>query len=174
MASGSAACPTCGVNDAAIRGQFLGRPPELSPLIDEVGLAPSLRVNRDRIETTVNQIQRTYPQIRPFVCLAQLPQEVSLQEYGFWLFNHSEDPYAVSADSRYFGLLLVLDPDRGEAAFTAGFALEHYLSDNELIDILESAVGYWEQGQWENGIDACFTSVLLSLSRGYQSLTARS
>lgn len=148
--AGAPECPACRLSFPKAAA-LLGAMPRLAPaLADTVhALRPA---ETSRIKRRIATLQRRFPQLVPQVVLHRFPADHPLPLYVFWLFNAGQ----FAGNSRRGGdnhaLLLVIDPDRGEAALMPGYGLEPLLSEEALDHLLELASPCWERGHWADGI----------------------
>jgi uncharacterized membrane protein YgcG len=146
----AADCPVCRLSFARAK-QLLGPLPQLHRLLADLAglLSPQAR---KRILRKIELIHRRFPQLTLQVVLNRFPDAHPFSLHVFWLFNIA----ALGGESRRgrncHGLLLAIDPHRGEAALMPGYGLEPYLPENALDELLALAEPHWQTARWADGI----------------------
>lgn len=125
---GQTACIACGFSLAETDGR-LGIPPQLSaPVADVRGLLSSADVRR--IATLTQVIEKKFPQVHLCVVIDQVPAEVSMSIFTFWVFNRAGISSSVERGPDNHLVLLVIDAsDRASkgAACMIGYGLEPFV-----------------------------------------------
>jgi len=144
-------CLSCRLTFARTES-LLGVLPRLTPTISDTtrSLRPQEHV---RIRRRIEQIQRRFPQVVLQVVMNSFPQTYSLQLYTFWLFNGTAIAGKARRGKHNHALLLLIDPDRGEAAIMPGYGLEPFLKTGALDHLLDLAGPAWSAGEWAEGIE---------------------
>ncbi len=131
-----------------------GRPPQHSRyLTDRAGVLPLSKMTKLRAELEI--FEKKFPQSLFSVFVTELPSDVSVAEYAFWLANRGRFSSIETVGSENFDLLLVIDAVAGAAAFTVGYGLEKYVQENDLADILSRAAPAFHEGNLAGGIAIC-------------------
>ena len=107
---------------------------------------------RREANRALNELCREFPQVRPYIFVARLPPNIDVREFGFWLFNRSAPANKKEKAERPWGLLFVFDRTSRSASLTAGFALEPFLSNDDLKTALMAARDEFVLGHYGKGI----------------------
>lgn len=125
-----AACGYCGYGFEFATQLLPYEAPPLRKFIDFDGC-----LTREDIrlgQRAVERLRIQFPQITLCTCLATVPSEVSLSEFGFWFFNQSVPNSPRLTERRLHSILFCIDPDRGEASLTVGYGLDPFIADQSL------------------------------------------
>jgi len=132
---GMRACASCGYGFEFATRLLPYEAPPLRKFIDYDG-----QLSRDDIKTgqrALEKLRAHFPQITLCTCIARVPKEVSLSEFGFWFFNQSVPNSPRLTERRLHSILLCIDPDRGGASLTLGYGLDPFIDDESLAQCLE-------------------------------------
>lgn len=91
------------------------------------------------LEIVLDEFERNFPQCFVAVYFGKLPSLLTSRDLGFWLLNHGAFPTQQMAKRNDYGIALVVDVSRQEAAITLGYALEGLISESELKVILNAS-----------------------------------
>lgn len=127
-------CPRCGYDGRAAVARFPFEAPLLERWIDPRGFVGE-REQR-KVNKALDRLTERFPQVRVCFCLVELARETDLREFGFWMLNASPVPDAEEAKRRPWTVLLLLDEANVRASVTAGYAVEPFLSDEDLVAVL--------------------------------------
>lgn len=148
-----------------------GRPPLHSRhLTDRTASLSVDEIAKLRAELEI--FDKRFPQSLLSVFITELPLGQSVTEYAFWLANRGRFSPIEVVGSDNFDLLLVVDPIAGAAAFTVGYGLEKYFTENALENVLTSARTAFREGDLGGGIRICIertTQHMRDLSRELES-----
>lgn len=143
-------CPSCKLSYP--RAQvLLGAVPRLSAMVADT--TRTLHLGEiSKLRRRISDIQEKFPQLVLQVVMHEFPTEHPFALHVFWLFNAA----SLAGDGRRgkenHGLILVIDPQRGESALMPGYGLEPFLAGDALDHLLELASPAWEQRRWVEGI----------------------
>ncbi len=122
------------------------------------------RTDHESLAKTIRTCSR---QIAPFfvrVCLVELPQQTSIQEFGFWLINHAKvDPD--SKTSYEDAVLLIIDPRSKKVGFSLGYRVEAFLDRARMESILMKARNAFAEAEWSLGAQIVLSKVTRILAR---------
>ena len=96
-----------------------------------------------------------FPQSLFSVFVTDLPAEISIREFAFWLANRARFSSADATGAENFDLLLVIEAKTGNAALTVGYGLEKFISEDDLSVALTAARPALRRGKLERGIRLC-------------------
>ena len=159
-------CPSCGVPFAAPPAACPKCQLILTQLDPKFGLVPYCsRYLSDRAEkltrreiaelrSLMRQFERKFPQVIFSVLLHNLGEHVQMSEYAFWMGNRSRVSNAHAVGPKNWDLLLIVDPKGKQAGIVAGYALEKYLTEQDLQEALDAGVGF-HSGALVRGIREC-------------------
>lgn len=142
-------CPGCRL-DLWRAARLLGPVPRIEPgACDSTGaLTP---VERKRLRRRTEEIERRFPQVRLQIVFRHFSDGHPIALHAFWMFNLG----AFSTETEKHGgnrsILLLVDPVAGRAAIIPGYGLEPLVTDGELDDLLDMAVGAWTEKHWFAG-----------------------
>jgi uncharacterized membrane protein YgcG len=150
-------CPACRLTFPRTSA-LLGALPRLAPVVADSGrlLSPA---QTTKLKTRIGEIQRRFPQLVVQVVLHNFPADHPFSMHVFWLFNAANFAGDDKRGSQNFGLLLAIDPARGEAAIIPGYGLEPSLRREALGHLLELASPSWVAKSWAAGIHEVFTGL---------------
>lgn len=133
-AEGDRACVACGYGFEFASRLLPYEAPELRKFIDRQGF-----LSREDIrdgQRALEKLRSHFPQVTLCTCLTNVPEEISISEFGFWLFNQSVPNGPRLVERRLHSILFCIDPDRGEASITVGYGLDPFVDDEWLTACL--------------------------------------
>jgi hypothetical protein len=137
LAPGQSACPACLFSLEEL-DRRLGIPPQLfGPVADPLKTLSSSAVRR--ITSQVDRIERKFPQVRVAVALQEVPYNVTLPVFTFWLFNRGGFSSSVDRGAENFLVLLLINVSPSaplKASAMIGYGLEPFLSSEDLAACL--------------------------------------
>jgi hypothetical protein len=160
-------CAGCGL-DMLRLDALLGIPPVLAAgLTDEEGVLNGGDIRA--IKRAVGQFRDRFPQIKLALLFRQAPDVVPMRVWAWWLFNRGN--FSAEIDRGYTNrdILLVVDPDRRQAAMTMGYGLEPFVGQRDLTAALAAGQPALIAGEWAG---AC-RQILIALDQGLQSIVER-
>jgi uncharacterized membrane protein YgcG len=120
---------------------FTNSPPAFAPILDLEGILTASEIKA--IEAHSRSLSRSFPQFQWCVVMADLPDEVSLNLYGFWLLNACPLGTLESPKQRAWTVMLVVNARSQTATVVTGYSAEPCLSDEDWNDALVSMMPYW-------------------------------
>ena len=143
---GDAACLSCGYGFEFAASMLPYEAPPLRKFIDFEG-----HLAREDIkdgQRALEKLRARFPQVTLCTCVVEVPDGVSVTEFGFWLFNQSVPNGPRMVERRLHSILFTIDPKRKEAALTVGYGLDPFVDDEALTRCLEAvhkplAVGHY-------------------------------
>jgi uncharacterized membrane protein YgcG len=127
-------------------------------LTDRTGDLSSREV--ENLRALLRLFERKFPQLLFSVHVVNVGPRGSLGEYAFWLINRARFSTLNAIGPRNFELLLVVDPSAAAAALIVGYALEQYLSEDDLHDALMAGSASFGAGKFALGIQQCVDFVI--------------
>ena len=109
----------------------------------------------EKLRDLLRFFERRFPQICFSVLLIDVGAHISISEYAFWLINRARFSTIGAVGPKNFDLFLVVDPVGRAAALIAGYALENYISEQDLQDALSAGSDGFHEGDLSRGIQAC-------------------
>jgi TPM domain len=101
---------------------------------------------------SINRLHQMFPELVLQVILRLFPDQHPLSTHAFWLFNSGNFAGESCRGKLNRSILLLIDPDRGEAAIIPGYGLEPFLTPEALKHLLELASPEWSNERWAAGI----------------------
>ena len=158
----SPACPSCGFTLAGA-DQFFGIPPRLNPGLSD--LAGVLRSSDEKkILHAMDQMAQEFPQVSAACVLMQIPPEIPLPVYAFWLFNRSGliSPVDKGGNCRLFFLLV--DVQHRRVVAMVGYGLEPFITPVVLEDIARASQPALAHEDWARALVDCLVSARKELA----------
>lgn len=121
--------------------------PFAAPALDDV-VDPGNLLDRQAVSAVkgaLGRLRRRFRQVRWCLCLVELPPEVNLRLFGFWLLN-SARPEDDDPEGPAWTVLLVVDTAGQAAAVTAGYALESFVADDSWMRSVTAMSLSWRRG----------------------------
>jgi len=143
MEAAAESCPSCGFTGQRTVEMFPYAAPKLDRVMDEVELLGES--DRRRIRRGIGRLQRRFRQVHVSVCAVDLPAEVSLRLFGFWLLNAAPAEAGDGEAPNAWTVLLVIDAGRQTASVSCGYAVEAFVSDDSWLRCLELLAESWNQ-----------------------------
>lgn len=142
-------CPKCGYDGHVAVKKFPFEAPELTRVLDAGKLLTEEeeKVLLDRM----GKVAKLLPQVRFFLCLVPLSEEVDLREFGFWLYNAARVPEGDQA--KEFGVLFLVDPKSKRMSVTVGYGLEPMVMDSEWKAVCQECRSEFFRERWVNGLE---------------------
>jgi uncharacterized membrane protein YgcG len=128
-------CPHCKFALQKVDAKFGAVPRHSSYLTDRSGWLPLPEIAR--LRALLRLFHKKFPQSLFSIFVADLPEDVSVGEFAFWLSNRARFSSAARVGAENFDLLLVVDLTANAAAFTAGYGFEEHLEESDLLDVLK-------------------------------------
>lgn len=168
-------CPSCGVPFAAPVPECPNCQLTLAQLDRKFGMIPyysrylsdrSERLHMHDIEELRKLLrlwERKFPQVFFSVFLMDLGSHISISEYTFWVANRARFSAVSSIGPKNFDLLLLVDPKGQAAGLSTGYALEQYLTEQDLQAALDVAGNGFNAGDLVRGIRECIEFMTVRL-----------
>ena len=143
-------CPRCGFNGTVCVAKYPFAAPPMALFVDPAGYLTE--GDRAAAGRRCKSVQKMFPQVRFSFCLVDLDEGVDLREFGFWMFNASPVTDEKEAEDRPWTILFLIDPGRGEASVTSGYAIEPYLRDEKWNMILRDQRRHFFARDFKKGL----------------------
>lgn len=109
-------------------------------------------LQRWRLLRKLDAIEHRFPQVRVQVRCHPLPTEHPAALYLFWLFNSGGLGPETPPRSHRHAILIALDPGACRAGIMLGYALEPFISQEELDRCLDIAAKALARRHWSGGL----------------------
>ncbi|MGI8820570.1 MAG: TPM domain-containing protein [Chthoniobacterales bacterium] len=146
-------CPACKLSLQKLDAKFGLVPRHSRYLSDRAGRLELSEM--EEVREALRLFEKKFPQVLFSVFVTSLPGGSSVSEYAFWLANRARFNSIQKVRSENFDLLLVIDLGTNAAALTTGYALENYLSEDDLSAALAALRDGMRKGSLPDGIRAC-------------------
>lgn len=146
----AAECPACRLTYPRACA-LLGTLPKLHPVVSDTLHVMSPADHR-RIRKRIERLIGRFPQVVFQVVIQTMPEAHPFSLYAFWIFNGSVIGGHNLRGGENHAILLLVDPERREAALMPGYGLEPFLKPGALDHLLEMATPAWEAERWGEGI----------------------
>lgn len=146
-------CPNCKLTLRRLDTRFGTVPRHTRYLTDRSGRLP-LRAIR-KLRGFLQIFEKKFPQSLFSVFVTDHVPDGSISEYTFWLANRARFSSIEAVTGDNFDLLLGIDVETGMAALTIGYALENYLTEEDLHAALATAESAFRAGDFPRGIRDC-------------------
>lgn len=115
------------------------------------GIAPALQrpiadvtrvlgaFSQRRAAHVIGEVERRFPQLSIAVVLLEVPQQVPLVPYAFWLFNRGSLSSAVEKGGGNHLVMLLIDTSTDRAIAMVGYGLEPFMQETHLQSCLQAA-----------------------------------
>jgi hypothetical protein len=153
-----AACPSCGFHLGLIDQVFGSEPVFLDRMTDAtrcLGLK-----ERGIVDRELDRFEASFPQLFAAVYIGYLPATTNVREFGFWLLNRAALPAVDFTKPNHHGLLLVIDQSSRTASLTAGYFVEPFLEDRDLLEALRAGHPMLVAGDPARGAVRCLRRVV--------------
>lgn len=158
----SPACPHCSF-DLTIAVQHLGMVPRLQP--DVTDLAGMLTPGQTALlQEMIREKERRFPQLQ-FACVTlQIPPQVPLRAYTFWLLNRGSLVSAMEKGGDCRIVLFTLEMNQMQLCCMLGYGLEPFVNQSTLEQIVQSAQPLLARGDAAGAFQACLEHADLHLT----------
>lgn len=146
-------CPKCKLTLVQLDRKFGIVPHFTRYLTDRSSELTTREINK--LRDLLRLFERKFPQLLFSVLVANLSSQVSISEYAFWLINRARFSALDAIGPKNFDLLLIVDPAAQSSALIVGYALEDYLSEQDLENALVAASNSFRTGDFAGGIREC-------------------
>lgn len=144
-----AQCPQCGFDQRQIQ-RLLGIAPNFHRrLLDRRRVLSD--EDRAALRREIARLEAADHRVALHIALEAVPPELPLLAYGFWLANSAQTRREHTVAGESLDALLLIDPQRGEVAWTLGYGLEPWLSPATLRATLEAGQPHFARGHWGSG-----------------------
>lgn len=150
VAPAEESCRSCGYSLEVPDAQLGHGAVSVERLTDADGIFT--QAERLSISAVQAEFERRFPQLFLMVYAGTLPAPASPRQFGFWLLNHAAIPDMDALRPNECGLVLVVDPEAGAAALTAGYFLESYLGPDGLDGVLKAGRKAFAQGRYVTAV----------------------
>lgn len=150
-ASGSLACPSCGLTLERVTRVFGVIPSSLDGISDGAGILSA--ADRRKIRSAANELSIRFPQTYLSVVTANLPESTSIGAFAFWIFNQSGIVREIDRGSNNYEILLTLAPSSGRCSLMIGYGLENFIRESELEAIISEGHQSFAGGKFVAGIE---------------------
>ena len=134
LLSARPSCLSCGF-DLAASVSVLGH--DLVGMDRLTDAAHCLRLRETReLELIFDDFERRFPQIFVAVYFGVLPDNLTLGELTFWLLNHAAFNSNDFKKLNEYAIVMIIDPISKSAALNVGYALEGFLDQKRLQQVL--------------------------------------
>lgn len=124
----------------------------MTPIVaDTTGLLQ--RSDVTRLTKRIKRIKRRFPQLILQIVMHGFQPKYPFSMHAFWLFNAGNFAGNSRRGKDNHSLMIVVDPGRGEAAITLGYALEPLVPREGLDQLLAHAETAWRQARWADGLE---------------------
>ncbi len=127
-----------------------------------------------RIERRISRLRRRLRQVRWCVCVVDLPEEVDLRLFGFWMLNAAPAPPGDDEAANAWTVLLLINSGCQAMSVSCGYALEPFVSDDSWLLSLDSMSDAWKCGRHGEAVlgflDAAEQQLALAARRVERSL----
>ncbi|MBL9179433.1 MAG: TPM domain-containing protein [Verrucomicrobiaceae bacterium] len=147
-------CGMCGFSAISLHGYLGNQWVKLERITDA---AQGLRLeDKRRLEVTLDDFERSFPQVFFATYLGVLPNNVSAAELGFWLLNQGAFNTPSIIRRNDFGIILVVDPAMRTVCLTLGYAIEKWIPPKTIQQILQATGKHLAHGAFGTAIEqAC-------------------
>jgi hypothetical protein len=143
-------CPHCGYSMADADARFGHEDVRLRSLTDQAGIFR--RGDRERVESALEKIQRTFPQLFVAVFTGSLGEISQLRQFGLWLLNRAAFEDLPPDKPNEAGILLTIDPGSKAAGIVFGYLLDPYLDEADTFECLSRAHAHWLEERYADGV----------------------
>lgn len=123
----------------------------------------------EQLRAALRLFQKKFPQTLYSIFITELEPGTSVAEYAFWLANRAKFGSVEKRLADNYHLLLLADLASQTAAFTVGYGLEQYVSENELQSVLED----FAAGVRERDLTAGLRATIESLTQRMRMISAQ-
>ncbi len=162
-------CHSCKLTLRRLDPKFGGVPHHSRLIADRAGAVR--RAELEKLKGMLRLFQRRFPQTLFSVFIADLPQGTSIAEYTFWMSNRARFGTRDIFREENMNVLLLIEPTARRAALTVGYGLEHYITRDELADVLAAGEEFFRDDDFAAGIRACIDAMTRQLRRAAQRLS---
>ena len=113
-----------------------------------------------QLRKAVDVYHRRFPQSRLHLMVRTFPQEMELPVILFWIFNNAGLSSEGSKGGRNRDVVLLIEPNRGQAGMIVGYGLEPILAKEAMNDVVGRARGFLMDGDFAEA----FNSMIDTLS----------
>jgi len=159
LAAQAARCPHCKFSVQKLDAKFGAVPRHSSYLTDRAGWLPMSEI--ERLRAVLRLFHKKFPQSLFSIYVAELPHDVAVAEFAFWLANRARFSSSGRVGVENFDLLLVIDLTASAAAFTVGYGFEEHLKESDLQDVL----GGLSEGLRDSNLAEGLNNVMERLTR---------
>jgi uncharacterized membrane protein YgcG len=150
-------CPLCLLSLLRLDAKF-GAIPRHSRYLTDRSRSLSLPAIK-KLRNFLQIFQKKFPQSLFSVLVTDHVHKGTIAEYTFWLANRARFSPLDAVAENNFDLLLGIDVETGTAALTIGYALENYLTEDDLQSALAIAQEAFGAGDILRGIQDCVICV---------------
>lgn len=130
MIENDAACRQCGFTLEAADRAFGIVPTLTKPVTDLAHVLTGSAMRK--LDRAADKLLHRYPQLDVAVVIAEVPPQVPLGVYAFWIFNRGQLSSPVETGGGNRLVLLVIDTAGNRAATMAGYGLEPLVPEAQL------------------------------------------
>ncbi len=102
----------------------------------------------------ITSVERRFPQLAIAAVLTEVPPQVPLAAYAFWLFNRGRLSSAVETGGENRQVMLLIDTNSDRAIAMVGYGMEPFLQELHLQTCLQAAQQPLEHGRFGPAIES--------------------
>lgn len=123
-----------------------GIPPSLQgPVADVPGVLGTFASRR--VAHVIADVERRFPQLAIATVLMEVPTQVPLVPYAFWIFNRGQLSSAVEKGGENRLVMLLIDTNTDRAITMVGYGLEPFIQEMHLQCCLQAALQPLQHGR---------------------------
>jgi uncharacterized membrane protein YgcG len=147
-----AACRQCGFS-LEVADRTFGIAPVLQrPIADTTGVLGTFA--QKRAAHVIAEVERRFPQLGVAVVLMEVPPQVPLLAYAFWIFNRGSLSSAVEKGGENRLVMLLIDTSSDRAIAMVGYGLEPFMQEAHLQSCLQAAEQPLRRGRCVQAIES--------------------
>jgi uncharacterized membrane protein YgcG len=147
-----AACRQCGFSLEVADRTFGIAPALQAPIADTTGSLGTFA--QRRAAQVIEDVERHFPQLHIAVVLMEVPQQVPLVPYAFWIFNRGGLSSAVEKGGENRLVMLLIDTSSDRAIAMVGYGLEPFIQEVHLQSCLQAAEQPLRRGRFAQAIES--------------------
>jgi uncharacterized membrane protein YgcG len=112
-----------------------------------------------KLRDALRLFHKKFPQVLLSVFVTELPKGTAVNEFTFWMANRARFGTMPKVLEENCDLLLVIDTHGKNAAVSAGYGLEEFVTESDLQEALNALSTRLRSGALADAIQACIDSL---------------
>ncbi len=165
---GATRCETCGFQLDQLDQRYGNQDFRLEQITDTTKFLRGS--DKLAVQEVIDEFETQFPQFFPTFFIGQLPANNKLSEFASWMLNHGRIHVLGELRNSENTFLFVIDLTSRSITVSVGYFAEHYVSENDLRELLSDAIPFLASGDVREALEKLVDDLRLVLKRNHRLL----